>query len=196
MLPPVRPLKFVDSSQKDLRDMPATVRHALGIQLMTVQYGGEPSDFKPMQSVGAGAYEIRYRHTANGAYRVIYPAKLADAVYVLHAFQKKHRRHTKAGHRSGSQSLQETDRSTEMSENDITITDSSGNVFADLGFDPAEAEIMKLRAEVIRRLNGESGEALADTQPIVEADDGPAFELAWLSDHRLFRGSGATRNFS
>ena len=85
----MKPLKFIDSSQKDLRDMPASVRHALGIALMTVQYGGEPSDFKPMQGVGAGAYEIRYRDAVNGAFRVIYVAKLADAVYVLHAFQKK-----------------------------------------------------------------------------------------------------------
>ncbi|WP_285261303.1 type II toxin-antitoxin system RelE/ParE family toxin [Halopseudomonas bauzanensis] len=84
----MKPLKFVDSSQKDLRAMPAEVRHALGVELMTVQYGGEPSDFKPMKEVGVGAYEIRHRD-ANGAFRVIYITKLADAVYVLHAFQKK-----------------------------------------------------------------------------------------------------------
>lgn len=68
--------------------MPATVRHALGVELMTVQYGRSPSDFKPMPSVGAGVYEIRYRDD-KGAFRVIYVAKLEDAVYVLHAFQKK-----------------------------------------------------------------------------------------------------------
>ena len=84
----MKPLRFIDSSQKDLRDMPATVRHALGLDLMTLQYGGEPRDFKPMPSVGPGAYEIRYRDD-NGAFRVIYVAKFADAVYVLHAFQKK-----------------------------------------------------------------------------------------------------------
>ena len=38
-----------------------------------------------------------------------------------------------------------------MSENDFTITQSCGNVFIDLGFDPAEAEVMKLRAEVMIR---------------------------------------------
>lgn len=38
-----------------------------------------------------------------------------------------------------------------MSENDISITEGSGNVFIDLGFDPAEAEVMKLRAEVMIR---------------------------------------------
>jgi phage-related protein len=87
----MKPLKFIDSSYEDLREMPVNARHALGVELMTVQYGGEPSDFKPMPNVGAGAYEIRYRD-ANGAFRVIYVAKLAEAVYVLHAFQKKTRK--------------------------------------------------------------------------------------------------------
>lgn len=38
-----------------------------------------------------------------------------------------------------------------MNENDTRIIESSGNVFVDLGFDPAEAEVMKLRAEVMIR---------------------------------------------
>lgn len=46
-----------------------------------------PSDFKPMRGVGSGAYEIRIR--VLGEWRVIYVAKFRDAVYVLHAFQKK-----------------------------------------------------------------------------------------------------------
>jgi phage-related protein len=85
----VKPIRFVDSSQKDLREMPVAVRHALGIELLVVQFGGDPTDFKPMPEVGAGAYEIRYCDAANGAFRVMYVAKFADAVYVLHAFQKK-----------------------------------------------------------------------------------------------------------
>lgn len=68
--------------------MPAGVRHALGLELMRVQFGGEPTDFRPMPAVGSGACEIRVRDVA-GAFRVIYVAKLADAIYVLHAFAKK-----------------------------------------------------------------------------------------------------------
>ena len=94
MIHHMKPLRFIDSSQKDLREMPANARYALGVELMIVQYGGEPSDFKPMPSVGAGVYEIRYRD-ANGAFRVIYVAKFAEAVYVLHAFQKKTRKTSK-----------------------------------------------------------------------------------------------------
>jgi len=52
-----------------------------------VQQGRAPADWKPMKTVGAGACEIRVRDSFN-AYRVIYVAKFADAVYVLHAFHK------------------------------------------------------------------------------------------------------------
>ncbi len=41
-----------------------------------------------MKTIGAGVREIRIREEA-GAFRVIYLAKLADAVYILHCFQKK-----------------------------------------------------------------------------------------------------------
>ncbi len=75
--------------------MPGSVRHALGLELMRVQYGGEPLNFKPMVTVGAGAYELRVRDDS-GAFRVIYVAKFADAVYVLHAFQKKTQKTAKA----------------------------------------------------------------------------------------------------
>jgi len=61
---------------------------------MRVQFGGEPQNFKPMPTVGAGAYEIRVRDES-GAYRAIYVAKFKTAVYVLHAFQKKTQQTTK-----------------------------------------------------------------------------------------------------
>ena len=56
---------------------------------------GEPADFKPIPSVGPGAYEIRVQDEA-GAFRVIYVAKFEQAVYVLHALQKKTRKTVKA----------------------------------------------------------------------------------------------------
>lgn len=68
--------------------MPAGVRHALGIELMGVQFGGDPTDFEPMPGVGSGACEIRVRDIT-GAFRVICVARFSDAIYVLHAFQKK-----------------------------------------------------------------------------------------------------------
>jgi len=84
----MKPVFFLGSSQDDLRAMPKGARQNLGEELLRVQLGGEPTDFQPMPSVAMGAYEIRYKD-ASGAFRVIYVAKFADAVYVLHAFQKK-----------------------------------------------------------------------------------------------------------
>lgn len=88
-------LTFLGSSLDDLRDMPESVRHAIGVELMIVQLGGTPSDFKPMPSVGVGAYELRVRDAA-GAFRAVYVTKFADAIYVLHAFQKKTQKTAKA----------------------------------------------------------------------------------------------------
>jgi phage-related protein len=63
---------------------------AAGFELRAVQNGLEPSDWKPMQVIGPGAKEIRLH--VLGEWRVIYVAKLREAVYVLHAFQKKTRK--------------------------------------------------------------------------------------------------------
>lgn len=87
----LKPLKFLGNSQDDVRAMPAAVRRALGVELMLVQFGSMPSDFKAMPAVGAGAYEIRIRDVS-GAFRAIYVAKFTDTIYVLHAFQKKTRK--------------------------------------------------------------------------------------------------------
>jgi phage-related protein len=84
----MKALEFLGSSRDDLCAMPDAVRHDIGLQLMRVQFGGEPANFKPMNAVGAGAFEIRVRDES-GAYRAIYVAKFEAAVYVLHAFQKK-----------------------------------------------------------------------------------------------------------
>ncbi|MFF0531599.1 type II toxin-antitoxin system RelE/ParE family toxin [Nocardia amikacinitolerans] len=59
-----------------------------GYQLDRVQRGLDPTDWKPVSAVGLGVREIRVRDD-NGAFRVIYLAKLADHIYVLHCFQKK-----------------------------------------------------------------------------------------------------------
>lgn len=60
----------------------------VGYQIDKVQRGEQPDDFKPMPSIGKGVEEIRVWDDS-GTYRVIYTARIADAVYVLHAFQKK-----------------------------------------------------------------------------------------------------------
>lgn len=86
----MKPVVWLGDSLTRVRDFPAEARHEAGVQLGLVQAGEEPSDWKPMPSVGLGVNEIRVR--IGGAYRVMYVAKFAQAVYVLHAFQKKSRK--------------------------------------------------------------------------------------------------------
>lgn len=83
-----KPIEFLGSSLDDLRMFPASARSEAGHQLDQVQNGREPDDWKPMPTVGQGVKEIRIRDVA-GAFRVMYVAKFADVVYVLHCFQKK-----------------------------------------------------------------------------------------------------------
>jgi len=83
-----KPVRFAGSSLVDLRAFPENARRSCGFQLGKVQRGEEPDDWKPMPIVGPGVCEIRV-HDDSGAYRLIYVAKLASAIHVLHAFTKK-----------------------------------------------------------------------------------------------------------
>jgi len=85
---PLKPVTFHGDSLDRLRDFPADMRQQAGQELYRVQIGRDPSDWKPMPSVGAGVREIRLRDV-RGAFRVVYVATFADAVHVLHAFPKK-----------------------------------------------------------------------------------------------------------
>ena len=84
----MKAVRFVGSSRDDLASFPKGARARAGYELFTVQMGRDPDNWKPIATVGNGACEIRVRDSA-GAYRVIYVARFSDAVYVLHAFQKK-----------------------------------------------------------------------------------------------------------
>lgn len=81
-------LRFLGDSLACLREFPEDARQDAGYQLDKVQRGEQPDDFKPMPSIGKGVAEVRVWDDS-GTYRVIYTARIADAVYVLHAFQKK-----------------------------------------------------------------------------------------------------------
>ena len=86
----MKPVHFLGDSLEQLRDFPEDARHDIGYQLERVQRGEQPDDFKPMPGIGPGVEELRVRDES-GAYRVVYTARVARAVYVLHAFQKKTR---------------------------------------------------------------------------------------------------------
>jgi phage-related protein len=91
---PLKPVTFHGDALDRLRDFPEEARHRAGHELYQVQKGAEPADWKSMPTIGPGVREIRIRDDA-GAFRVIYIATLAEAIHILHAFQKKTRRTAK-----------------------------------------------------------------------------------------------------
>jgi phage-related protein len=85
---------WAGSARRDVRAFAKDARRRAGYELYRVQQGLDPTDWKPMPSVGAGVREIRI-HT-DGAHRVIYVARFDEAIYVLHAFEKKTRKTRRA----------------------------------------------------------------------------------------------------
>jgi phage-related protein len=88
-------IEWIGDSRDAIRGFPEVAKQRTGRELARVQEGLEPTDRKPMPSIGLGVSEIRVREDS-GAFRVIYVAKFAEAIYVLHAFQKKGRKTPKA----------------------------------------------------------------------------------------------------
>lgn len=82
-----KPILWLGDSLDKSSNFPPAAKRKAGFQLRALQRGLVPSDFKPMQTVGKGVQEIRV--SVGGAFRVFYVARFEEAVYVLHAFQKK-----------------------------------------------------------------------------------------------------------
>lgn len=79
---------------KRVRVFSKPVRQQVGYELDLVQHDLEPSDWKPMPTVGPGVNEIRVH--VEGEHRVFYVAKLRHAIYVLHVFRKRSRKTSRA----------------------------------------------------------------------------------------------------
>ena len=86
----MKPIVFLGSSLAFIRAFPAAVKREAGYELDKVQRGEPPKDWKTMPNLGVGIREIRIR--IGGAWRVVYVASREEAIYVLHAFQKKTQR--------------------------------------------------------------------------------------------------------
>jgi phage-related protein len=101
-----KPIYWLGSSREDLANFPVEARRLTGFQLRAIQKGQLPSDFKPISIVGRGVEEIRIR--TENAYRVFYIAKFAEAIYVLHAFQKNTQKTSKKDIQIGQRRYKQT----------------------------------------------------------------------------------------
>ncbi len=89
-----KPLVWMGSSLEDVRRFPAVARKVTGYALRRVQRGLMPTNWRPMSGVGPGVVELRVSGVME--YRVLYLARFAEAVYVLHAFAKRSRKTSRA----------------------------------------------------------------------------------------------------
>jgi phage-related protein len=87
----LKPIRWLGRTREEIRELRPAIRDELGQQLLRVQMGLMPNNYKPMSAVGPGAYEIRVRD-ADGIARLMYVAKFHDTICVLHVFTKKSQR--------------------------------------------------------------------------------------------------------
>lgn len=99
-----KPIYWIGTSKQDIAKFPQNAKRKAGFQLRAVQRGDSPTDFKPMSVIGKGVEEIRIN--TGKAYRIFYVARFAEAVYVLHAFNKKTQKTTKKEIEIGKQRYQ------------------------------------------------------------------------------------------
>lgn len=87
-----KPIQWVASSYKDLMALPAGVRRLFGFALSLAQVGDRHDSAKVLKGFGgAGVLEV-LEDDVGGTYRAVYTVKFAEAVFVLHCFQKKSKR--------------------------------------------------------------------------------------------------------
>jgi phage-related protein len=87
-----RPLEWIAGSHKDLMALPADVRRLFGYALSLAQAGDQHESAKVLKGFGgAGVLEV-IEDDVGGTYRAVYTVKFAEAVFVLHCFQKKSKR--------------------------------------------------------------------------------------------------------
>ena len=88
LVPGEKPLYWIGSALKDLARFPSEVQRTVGFALSAAQYGGKHPSAKPWKGEGPGILEVVKDYDGD-TYRAIYTVRFTDAVYVLHAFQKK-----------------------------------------------------------------------------------------------------------
>ena len=84
-----RPIVWVGSSRRDLRAFPREVRRDIGQSLYAAQQGETDPSAKPLKGFGGGSVIEIIAEDRGGAWRAVYTVRFAEAIYVLHAFQKK-----------------------------------------------------------------------------------------------------------
>ncbi len=87
----VRPISWIKAARKDFEKFPTEAKAIMLDALTIAAVGAKSSLAKPFKGVGSGVFEIALPFRGD-AYRTIYAVQLGDAIWVIHAFQKKSRK--------------------------------------------------------------------------------------------------------
>ena len=87
----MRPLFWVASSKRNYREFPGKVQDSLGFEMFLAQTGQHPPSAKFLKGFGSGVLELVEDYDGD-TYRTVYAVRFKEALYVLHAFQKKSKR--------------------------------------------------------------------------------------------------------
>lgn len=83
-----RPISWLKAALKDFETFPGEVQSDMLDALTVAAEGGMSDKAKPFKSVEGGVFEIALRHRGD-AFRTLYAVKIGEAIWVIHAFQKK-----------------------------------------------------------------------------------------------------------
>jgi phage-related protein len=81
------PIAWEGDSREVIHGFPEEIRSELGIDLQLLQWGEQPSSYRPMQSIGTGVFELRQQDERSW-YRVLYLSRIDNVIHVLHCFEK------------------------------------------------------------------------------------------------------------
>ena len=87
---PLKPVVWLGDSLRELKSFPGAVQDEMGYAIYLAQCGQKHVSAKPLKGLGSGVLEVVSDHRGD-AFRSVYTVRLAERVFVLHAFQKKSR---------------------------------------------------------------------------------------------------------
>jgi phage-related protein len=85
----LKPLYWMGSTLKELRDSPEAVKDGVGYALELVQRGQRPANTKVLKGFGGASVLEVVEDLGGDTWRAVYTVAVAERVYVLHFFQKK-----------------------------------------------------------------------------------------------------------
>jgi phage-related protein len=88
MIRPTRPVSWIRAALRDFQKFPEDAQAICLATLTIAAEGGKTDIAKPMKGFGSGVFEIALPHRGD-AFRMVYPVQIGNAIWVVHAFQKK-----------------------------------------------------------------------------------------------------------